>query len=418
MKGKRNIAIINLGCPRNLVDSEVVLGRLSLKGYRIVEDIEDADIGIINTCAFIKDAKTESIDVLLDLIDLKKQDKLKKIIAYGCLVERYGNKLANEFPEVDAFVGRISLNHSADKFSLTPSHYAYLKICEGCVNNCSYCAIPKIKGEFQSLDFDSLIKKAEFLDKKGISELNIIGQDITAYGRDLYKKDNLPFLLEGILKKTENISWFRLLYLYPSRISNDLLKLIADSGRLCSYIDLPIQHINNRILRLMNRRIEKKEILNLIERIRRFIPEVAIRTSLIVGFPSETDKEFKELVDFVEDIRFERLGVFIYSREEGTPAYNFKRQIPQKIKERRFDTIMTIQQEISRKINSRYLGRVIDVLIDQKEDGCFLGRSQHDAPEVDGLVYVNSGLQLHAGDIVKVKINDTLDYDLVGEVCR
>lgn len=413
-KEKPKIGILSLGCPRNLVDSESILGRLALKGYPII-DIDKADIGIVNTCAFIEDAKRESIEGILDLINLKKEGRLKKIIVYGCLTQRYKDSLKDEFPKIDAFVGTLTLNHSHKRISLTPRHYAYLKICEGCINKCSYCAIPKIKPKFISLDIDSILDKAEELDKEKISELNIIGQDITGYGIDLYTTFKLAKVLEKIIKKTKNIGWIRLLYLYPSRISDELLEVIANSPKICKYLDLPLQHINGRILKLMRRNTTKNQILKLIDKIRKKIPGVAMRTAFIVGFPSETDKEFKELLQFIKDVKFERLGAFLYSREEGTAAYSFAHQIPREVKIQRFDALMTQQQSISQSINKEFMGKVIDVLIDEREKGAYLGRSQCDAPEVDGLVYVHSKKELKPGDFVKVRITDTLEYDLVGE---
>ncbi len=415
MKNKAKVGILSLGCPRNLVDSESILGRINLKGYSIV-DMDKADIAIVNTCAFIEDAKRESVDAILELIDLKKEGRLKKIIVYGCLAQRYGTQLAKKLPEVDAFVGSLSLNHSSHKFAIAPKHYAYLKICEGCVNNCSYCVIPKIKQAFSSLDEASVFEKVEALDKDKISELNIIGQDITGYGIDLYGNTKLAELLAKIAKRAKNIHWLRLLYLYPNRVSDELLKVIRDEKRICKYIDLPIQHINSRILKLMNRHTSNKSIISLVEKARKIIPDVAIRTSLIVGFPSETDKEFNELLKFVEDTKFERLGVFTYSREEDTKAFHLDKQVPQKIKTERFNAIMFAQQAVSRKVNSRFLGQEMEVLIEEKEGNSYLGRSQYDAPEVDGTVYVNSGKPLKIGDFVKVRITDTLEYDLVGEV--
>jgi ribosomal protein S12 methylthiotransferase len=431
-KRKGKIGIVSLGCPRNLVDSEGILGRLEKSGYSIVEDIEKADIGIVNTCAFIEDAKIESINVILELIELKRQGQLKKLLVYGCLPQRYKEQLKKELPEVDAFIGRAALNHSPDisnaTFGLTPRHYAYVKICEGCINNCSYCVIPKIKGRFTSVDADSLAERIKKLDSCGVSEVNIVGQDISGYGLDLYAKLRLPELLGKMLKAAKNIGWFRLLYLYPNRITEALLDFIKDEPRVCKYVDLPIQHINDRILKLMRRNTAKKEIARIILKIRKKIPGVAIRTSLIVGFPSETDKEFKELVDFIEEVRFERLGVFIYSREEGTAAYDFEGQLPSRVKSERLDVIMSRQQEVSRQANNKFLGSTIDVLIDEEEKGqqpfsldgyrAYLGRSQYDAPEVDGAVYVNSAKKLKPGDFVKVKVTDTMEYDLVGEVQR
>ena len=417
MKKKINVGILSLGCPRNLVDSENILGRLNLKGYNIV-DMQKADIGIVNTCAFIEDAKRESIDAILDLAQLKKAGTLKKIIAYGCLVERYKDKLRKELPEVDAFVGRVSLNHSRKSYALTEKHFAYLKICESCVNNCSYCIIPKIKSKFSSLDIDSLVNKAKEFDRKKISELNIIGQDISAYGMDLYAKPRLEDLIRKIVKSTHNIGWFRLLYLYPSRITDGLLEIIKNEPRICKYIDLPIQHINDRILRLMNRHTAKKEIRKLIDKIRRQIPQAALRTSVIVGFPTETEKEFNELLDFIKEVKFERLGAFTYSREEGTKAYDLKGQVPKKVKIERFDAVMQAQRDVSGEVNRKFMGKTIDVLIDAKENDSYLGRSQYDAPEVDGNVYVKSDVVLKPGEFAKVKITDTLEYDLVGEVAK
>ncbi len=415
MRDKHKIGILSLGCPRNLVDSENILGGLALRGYPVV-DIDKADIGIVNTCAFIEDAKAESIEAILDLIDLKRKGKLKKIIVYGCLAQRYKDKLRKDLPEVDAFVGNISLNHNLATLRLTPKHYAYVKICEGCINNCSYCVIPKIKGRFTSLEIDSILAKIEKLNKDKVSEVNIIGQDITGYGLDLYASMKLPELLKMIIKKSGDIGWLRLLYLYPSRISDELLELIKNEPKVCKYIDLPLQHINDRILKLMHRKTTKQDILKIIDKIRKKIPGIAIRTSVIVGFPSETDKDFKELLNFIEDVKFERLGAFVYSREEGTRAYDFKKQVPAEIKRERFNTVMMRQQKISQDVNNKLLGKVIDVLIDEKEEDFYLGRSQYDAPEVDGLIYVDSKKALNAGDFVKVEVTDTLEYDLVGRV--
>ena len=403
-----------MGCPRNLVDSETIVSRLKLKGYQIV-DIEDARIGILNTCSFIKEAKEESIEAIMELIDLKKQGRLKKIIIYGCLPQRYKEELLPSLKEVDAFVGRVSLNHTKKRCLLTPRHYAYVKVCEGCQNNCSFCIIPKIKGRFTSRSINSVIEEVKSLEGEAVKEINIIGQDITLYGGDLYKKFKLTELLKNILSNAKNINWVRLLYLHPSRITDDLLGLIKNEERICKYIDLPLQHINNRILKLMNRDTTRAQILKLIEKIRKKIPAVALRTSLIAGFPTETDREFNELLEFIEEIKFERLGVFMYSREEGTPAYNFRPQVSQQIKEERFNTIMSRQQKIAKKINEKFIGKVIDVLIEEKEHDYYLGRSQYDAPEVDGVVFVKSPHALSPGELIKARVTDTLEYDLVGE---
>ncbi len=413
-KEKQKIGILSLGCPRNLVDSEAILGRLNFKGYPVV-DIDKADVAIVNTCAFIEEAKSESIDAILSLVDLKRKGRIKKIIVCGCLSQRYKETLIKELPEIDCLVGAMSLNHSQERFPLVPGHYAYLKICEGCVNNCSYCAIPRIKGKFASLDIDSVLRKVAQFDKEKISELNIIGQDITGYGMDLYGRRALPEILARIAKEAKNIGWIRLLYLYPNRITEDLLGLIRDLPQVCKYIDLPVQHINGRILKLMNRGTKKEDIIRLIEKIRKTIPGVGLRTSLITGFPSETDKEFRELLKFMEEVKFDRLGAFVYSKEEGTPAGDFKKQIPRKVKIERLNMVMSLQQDISREVNKKFLGKTIDVLIEEEKEGSYLGRSQYDAPEVDGLVFVSSERKLRPGDFVKVKINDTLEYDLAGK---
>ncbi|MFA4989605.1 MAG: MiaB/RimO family radical SAM methylthiotransferase [Candidatus Omnitrophota bacterium] len=412
---KAKIGILSLGCPRNLVDSENLLGRLNLKGYPVV-DINRADVALINTCAFIDEAKKESVDAILDLIELKKEGKLKKIIVYGCLPGRYKDSLRKELPEVDAFIGKLSLNHNSKRFPLTSRHYAYLKICEGCVNNCSFCIIPKIKGKFISLGVGAILEEVKRFNGQRLSELNIIGQDITGYGLDLKRKESLAGLLPRIARLAKEINWIRLLYLNPRRISDDLLAVIRDEPKICKYIDLPIQHINSRILKLMHRGISGQGIIRVIEKIRKAIPGVALRTSVIVGFPGETRKEFKELLDFIKDVKFERLGAFSYSCEEGTRAYHFKGQVSERLKSERLAALMSVQQEVARQVNSKFFGQSLKVLVDEEEDGSYLGRTQYDAPEVDGLVYIRSKKKLYPGDFVRVRISDTLEYDLVGEV--
>lgn len=415
---KEKVGILSLGCPRNLVDAEEYLGRLAKKGYPVV-DINQADIAILNTCAFIKDAKLESIDAILDLIALKRQGRIKKIIVTGCLAQRYKDVLSKEFPQVDAFIGAVSLDPGNERFAIAPAHYAYLKICESCTNHCSFCVIPRIKGRFSSLKMESLLRKAKALDEQGISELNIIGQDTSSYGLDLYGERKLPELLKRILKATKNISWIRLLYLCPEfKLIDKLLDLMQDDPRVCRYIDLPIQHINARILKLMHRATTKSGIIRIIDRIREKLPDVGIRTSLIVGFPTETDKEFRELLDFVEAVGFERLGVFTYSREEDTPAYGLAPQVSGALKQSRFDQLMRKQQDISRKLNAKWMHGIIDVLIESKEAEGFIGRSRYDAPEVDGLVYIFGKSDLKIGEIVRCKVIDTLEYDLVAEVIK
>lgn len=405
------IGVVSLGCPRNVVDTESVLGRLRAKGYEIV-DLKDADVAIINTCAFVDDAKRESIDTILEVIDLKKQGRIRKIIVCGCLPQRYRDELTKELPEIDAFVGKLELSGRTERFGITPRHYAYLKICEGCVNACSFCVIPRIKGPLSSLDIESVLWQAKAAGPEAV-ELNIVGQDITGYGIDRYGAASLERLLERLLKEVPTARWIRLLYLYPSRISDRLLEIMRGEPRVCKYIDVPVQHISDRILKLMNRGTTRDDILRTLDRIRSSVPGVALRTSVIAGFPTETDSEFEELLAFIRDERFERLGAFIYSREQGTPAYRMK-QVPQTVKERRYDMIMQAQAEVSGGVNKTFIGKTLDVLIDEVSDEGVTGRTQYDAPEVDGTVYVSSKRRLKPGDIVKVRIVDTFEYDLRG----
>ena len=420
------VGILSLGCARNLVDSEILLGRLKDKDYEILDlgsvgnniypEKEKIDVALVNTCAFIKEAKEESIRSILDLVELKKQGRLKRIIVAGCLSQRYKEELFRELPEVDAFLGVISLNHTQKRRRLVPGHYAYVKICEGCINNCSYCVIPKIKTGFKSRSIDSVISEIQALDNQGCKEINLIGQDITAYGWDLYSGYKLDALIKKTLKKLKSIEWLRLLYLSPRRLNDELIAIIAKQPKIVKYIDLPLQHINERILKLMNRKISSSQIKRLIDKIRKQIPSVAIRTSFIVGFPTETDKEFKQLCNFIKEVKFERLGLFMYSREKQTPAYNFPNQVPQRIKEQRYNAIMSSQQDIASQVNKKWLGQILKVLIEEKEEnGLYIGRSQYDAPEVDGVVFVKSHKKLAEGSFVDVKITDTLEYDLVAE---
>ena len=362
---KAKVGVVSLGCPRNLVDSENIAGRLALKGYKIV-DIADADIGLVNTCAFIESAKRESVDAILDLIELKKQGKLKKIIVHGCLAQRYKEELKKHLCEVDAFVGVLKFSPAAKKFRLTPAHYRYLKICEGCVNNCSYCIIPSIKGKFKSLSQEYLLKQVGEFNKAKIAELNIIGQDITGYGVDIYRRQCLAGLLKQIVKRAGNIRWIRLLYLNPERLNDELIGLIRDQAKICKYVDPPVQHINSRLLKLMRRSSGSEQIIGLIERIRKEIPGVCLRTSVIVGFPSETEKEFAQLLDFIREVKFQRLGAFTYSREEGTSAYHLTGQLPEKIKQERFARVMSVQQQVSELNNRKLLGSRLEVLIEDQ----------------------------------------------------
>lgn len=413
------IGLINLGCARNLVDSQAILGQLKGRGHRIV-DIEKADVAIVNTCAFIEEAKRESIDTILDLIKLKNEGKLKKVIVAGCLAERYSKELAREFKEVDAIIGvqKLEKEKIVPQVSLTPKHFAYVKICESCYNRCSFCIIPKIKGKFISRTIESVLEEIKQLDARGLKEVHIIGQDITAYGMDIYHEKSLARLLKKIVKVTQNIEWIRLLYAFPAHVTDELIDVIAGEEKICKYIDMPLQHISDNLLLGMNRGITTQGTKTLIEKIRRKIPQASLRTTFIAGLPGETDENFNELLSFLKETRFEKAGVFVYSHEEGTPAYQMPDQVSDTIKKKRLDALMRLQQGISKSIQEKFVGRTLKVLIDEKQKddpNFYLGRSEYDAPEVDGVVYVRSSKRLKPGDFVPVRVKDSYEYDLEGE---
>ena len=435
-------SIISLGCARNLVDSELILGKLKAMGLDIVDEPDGSDIVVINTCAFIEDAKKEAIDTILKAISFKKEGRIKKIIVCGCLGQRYGKQIEKDMPEVDAVLGidnfknidkaissikkgesfleinppAVIYSHKDPRIIMTPSYYAYIKIAEGCRNRCSYCAIYKIRGDIRSRAVESVVSEIMTITKKkSIAELNIIAQDTTSYGIDRYKKPALPRLL-GRICRLNRAHWIRLLYTHPRYFTDELISVIARENSICKYIDLPIQHVSDKILSRMNRKTSRKEIEALIKKIRQRIPGVALRTSIITGFPGETEKNFSELLDFIKDIRFERLGAFIYSREEDTPAYGFKDQISEKLKKERFSRLMVSQQDISKQVNQAFLGKTLEVLVEEQSGkGVYAGRTQYDAPEADGTVRINSKHPLKPGTFVMVKITDTLEYDLVGK---
>lgn len=416
----QKVGVINLGCARNLVDSQEILGRLKKTGNRIV-DIEHADVAIVNTCSFVADAKKESIDTILELLELKKQGKLKKVIVAGCLAQRYGKELAAEMKGIDAIVGTPSFlkNEVADQVSLTPKHFAYVKICESCYNRCSFCAIPGIKGKFSSKTIGSVLEEIKRLDKTGVKEINIIGQDITAYGMDLYREKSLARLLKEIVKVTENIQWIRLLYAFPAHVTDELIEVMATEPKICKYIDMPLQHISDNLLLSMNRSITTEQTKALINKMRKRMPTASLRTTFIVGMPGETEENFQELREYMLETRFEKMGVFVYSREEKTAAYDMPGQVAETVKKKRMNVLMKEQQSISHDVQQSFVGRTLKVLVDEKEEGSeniYIGRSEYDAPDVDGAVYVNSKRVLKPGDFVNVKITDALEYDLVGEL--
>lgn len=413
------VHVFNLGCARNLVDAQVILGQLKARGNPCV-DLDQADVVIINTCSFVEDAKRESIDAILDVIELKKQGKLKKIFVTGCLAARYKKELGAEFNEVDIFGGVLQASEKQvlEQSVLTQQFSRYCKICEGCFNYCSFCIIPKIKGALASRAKEAIIEEVKLYNQQQVCELNIIGQDITAYGVDLYQKKSLADLLVCMIAQAPNIDWFRLLYLYPAHITDELIDCIATNKKICKYIDVPLQHINDEILKRMRRSINKEQTICLIQKLRDRIPGVRLRTTFIVGFPGETKAQFEELCDFVRDMKFDKVGVFLYSHEEGTDAYEMENQVSEKVKQSRFDRLMILQQEISQNLLKEFIGQEIQVLIEEKQEikeGVFIGRSEFDAPEVDGLVYVHSNKELAPGDFVQVRIIDAIEYDLIGE---
>jgi ribosomal protein S12 methylthiotransferase len=413
---KKTFSIISLGCPRNLVDSEHIVSEFKNKGFIFKEDPMGTDTVIINTCSFIEDAKKESIDIILKVIDAKKHGDINRIVVAGCLPERYPEELKNEFKEIDEFRGVLDFNRVPEKktdLKLTPGRYAYIKISEGCLNRCAYCIIPYLKGPYRSRPFASIIKEADSLINKNLKEIILIGQDTSIYGIDRYGRKRLGELLKK-LSAVSGDRWLRLLYCHPSNLDRNIIDIIKNSANICKYIDLPIEHINDTILNKMNRKSEKKDIVALIEYIRGNIKDAAIRTSIIVGFPGETEKHFQELLSFVKETRFERLGLFKYSREENTPAFRFKNHISEKEKQRRFDEIMRLQQAVSEDINKKFIGKRLRVLIEEKEEELYIGRTEYDAPEVDGSVYVK-GKNLKIGDFYNVSITDTYEYDLMGE---
>ena len=444
MKGK--IGLVSLGCPKNLVDSEIMLGLLKEDEWEITPDKSQADIIIINTCGFLKTAVEESVNTILEMAACKK-GKCKVLIAAGCMAERYGEEVLKEMPEVDGLIGparcaeitgalRMALegkrpvlcgnagNTSYDigcleskRIVSTPKGYAYLKIAEGCDNFCTYCTIPHIRGRYRSRKMEDLLKEAEFLAEGGAKEVILVAQDTTRYGADLYSERMLPQLLRQI-SGVKGVEWIRLLYCYPDEIDDVLIDEIAGNEKICKYIDVPIQHSSDRILAAMGRRGGKKQIRSLIENLRDRIPGVIIRTSLIVGFPHESEEDFEDLCGFVEEIRFDRLGVFKYSKEEGTPAAGIKPAISEKVKNKRYKHIMLLQENISETKNKSRLGRTYRTLVEGiSDDGIFYcGRTYAEAPDVDGKIFFASSEPLHAGDFANVRILDCDKHDLIGEV--
>lgn len=423
------VNILTLGCSKNLVDSEHLLAQFRAAGYKVLHNAYEAaaEVVIINTCGFILDAKEESVDTILSYINEKRLGNIHKLFVMGCLSERYREELTREMPEVDGFFGvwdmpaileamgnRLDQRLLHERELTTPSHYAYLKISEGCNRTCAFCAIPGIRGTQRSISIDDLLKESKSLVSKGVKEMILIAQDLTNYGIDLYGKRALPELLKELVK-IEELGWIRLHYAYPTGFPEEVIDLMASEEKICNYMDIPIQHVNNHILTTMGRGHDREKLERLLDKFRKQIPDVALRTTVLTGFPGETEEAFAELHDFIKAFRFERLGVFPYSHEEGTPAYkNFQDSIPDQVKSDRAGAIMELQQDISLQLNEEKVGKTFKVLIDRREEGYFVGRTQYDSPEVDNEVLVEVSQQLTIGHFYQVKITGAREFDLYG----
>ena len=425
------VNVVTMGCSKNLVDSEVLMSQLERGNFDVVHDSPETgfDAVIINTCGFILDAKQESVDMILDYVEAKSRGQIGKLYVMGCLSERYSDELKKEIPGVDRYFGKFDLKAIAEELKATwfpeyiyerkittPSHYAYLKISEGCSRACAFCAIPGMTGKHKSVPVERLLREARYLAQRGVKELLLIAQDLSYYGNDLYGESRLAELVNR-LSETEGIEWIRLHYLYPSEFPFDILPVMRDNHKVCRYLDIPLQHISNTVLKRMNRKVTRKETESLIRRVREEVPGVNLRTTMMTGFPGETESDYRELKQFVTDTRFDRLGVFSYSHEEGTSAYKkYKDDIPEDVKQARADEIMELQQLISAELNTSRTGNIYKVIIDRKEGEFYVGRTEFDSTEVDGEVLISPAQELHAGRFYDVKITGAEDYDLMGEV--
>ena len=437
------ILFVSLGCDKNLVDSEMMLGMLQEKGFSFTDDEAEADIVVVNTCCFIGDAKEESINTLLEMAQLKENGQIKALIAAGCLAQRYKEEIQKEIPEVDAIVGTTAIdsivaaveevlegrksNHYADlnakpvtdkkRIVTTGGHFAYLKIAEGCNKRCTYCIIPKVRGNYRSVPIENLLKEASKLAEGGVKELILVAQETTLYDVDLYGEKSLPKLLHE-LAQIPGIYWIRILYCYPEEITEDLIRVIKEEPKVCNYLDIPIQHASDRILRRMGRKTDQADLRRIIGKLREEIPDICLRTTLITGFPGETQEDFEELLDFVDEMEFDRLGVFPYSQEEDTPAAEMEDQIPEEIKVERQSQVMELQQEIAFEKAEDMVGRVLTVMVEGKitDEDAYVTRTYRDAPNVDGYLFLNTTATLMTGDFVKVLVTDSNEYDLIGEI--
>lgn len=438
---KYKVGMVSLGCDKNRVDSELILGTIN-KFYEITNDPKEAEIIIVNTCGFIESAKQESIDTILEMAEYKEKYKCKMLIATGCLTQRYGEELLELMPEIDILMGvndymkihklildfikgerkLFAANYSDDNINeglrllTTDKHTAYVRIAEGCDNYCTYCIIPKIRGKFRSRTKETILEEVKLLAKNGVKEIILIAQDLTYYGMDIYKENKLHELISEI-SKVDGVNWIRLLYCYPEEITDELIEEMAKNDKVVKYLDLPIQHISNNILRKMARRTDKETIVGIIEKLRKKIPGIALRTSLIVGFPGETEEDFNELCNFLKDYKLDNVGVFKYSKEEGTPAANMVDQVDEDIKSHRQEALMLIQKNVVEDLNKLKISKVYDTIIEGRKGKFFIGRSSEMAPEIDGTILINSTENINKGDMVKVKITEALEYDLVGEIC-
>lgn len=438
-----NVLFVSLGCDKNLVDTEVMLGLLAAKGHQMIDDETQADVIVINTCCFINDAKEESIQTILEMAELKKEGRLKALIVTGCLAQRYKNEIIEEIPEVDAVLGTTSYDKITEaidealkghvtiemqdidalpevdtkRLVTTGGYFAYLKIAEGCDKHCTYCIIPKIRGNFRSVPMEKLIREAQELADQGVKELILVAQETTLYGKDLYGEKSLPKLLKELCK-IYGIQWIRILYCYPEEITDELIQVMKEEKKICHYLDLPIQHASNEILKRMGRRTSKEQLIEIIGKLRKEIPDIALRTTLITGFPGETKEQHEELMDFVDEMEFDRLGVFTYSPEEDTPAATMDGQIEESVKEDRQAELMELQQDIAFDLAEDMIGREVLVMIEGKvaDENAYVGRTYKDAPNVDGLIFVNTDEELMSGDFAKVKVTGALEYDLIGEI--
>lgn len=428
---KKRVNVVTMGCSKNLVDSEVLLNQLEKGKFEVLHDSNEIgfDAVFVNTCGFIGDAKQESVDMILDYAEAKKRGEIGKLFVMGCLSERYQKDLETEIPEVDKYFGKFDMKAMVDELKVTyhpeyiyerkittPSHFAYLKISEGCNRSCSFCAIPKMTGQHKSRTIESLIKETRYLAKKGVKELLIIAQDLSYYGIDIYGKTQLAELISEI-SEVDGIEWIRLHYLYPTKFPMDILPIMRENPKVCKYLDMPLQHIANPVLKNMMRHVTREETEALIHKIKEVVPGVVLRTTMLVGFPGETEEDVEELKQFIQEQKFERLGVFPYSQEEGTYAGDkFKDNLSEEIKQARADEIMEIQQQISADLNEQKIGQTFNVIVDKKEGKYYIGRTEFDSPEVDGEVIITSEKELKNGEFVNVKITGAEDYDLYGEV--